>query len=71
VANDVRIRLGRRIRELREARGWNQPYLAELSGLGRIYISQLENGRKQASISTIEVLAISFEMSISEFLKGV
>jgi transcriptional regulator with XRE-family HTH domain len=55
VANDISVRLGRRLRELRTAKGWNQPYLAELSGLGRIYISQLENGRKQASIGTIEV----------------
>ncbi len=53
------------------ARGWNQPYLAELSGLGRIYISQLENGRKKASIQTIEVLALSFKLSISEFMKGI
>jgi len=71
VANDISVRLGRRLRELRTAKGWNQPYLAELSGLGRIYISQLENGRKQASIGTIEVLAISFKMTVSEFLKGV
>jgi transcriptional regulator with XRE-family HTH domain len=71
VAIDVSARLGRRIRELRGARGWNQAYLAELSGLGKIYISQLENGRKQASIGTIDVLAQSFEMTISEFLKGV
>ncbi len=71
MAVDITIRLGRRIRELRTAQGWNQPYLAELSGLGKIYISQLENGRKQASIRTIDVLAQSFEMTISEFMKGV
>jgi transcriptional regulator with XRE-family HTH domain len=71
VAIDVCVRLGRRIRDLRTSRGWNQPYLAELSGLGRIYISQLENGRKKASIQTIEVLALSFKMTISEFMKGV
>ena len=71
MAIDVAVRLGRRIRELRMEKGWNQPYLAELSGLGRIYISQLENGRKQASIHTIDVLAQSFELTISEFLKGV
>lgn len=71
MANDISVRLGRRLRELRTAKGWSQPYLAELSGLGRIYISQLENGRKQASIGTIEVLAISFKMTVSEFLKGV
>ena len=56
---------------MRTAKGWNQPYLAELSGLGRIYISQLENGRKQACINTIEALAMSFELTISEFMKGV
>lgn len=67
---DICVRLGRRIRELRTVRGWNQPYLAELSGLGRIYISQLENGRKQACIRTIDVLAQSFELTISEFMKG-
>lgn len=71
MAIDVCVRLGRRIRELRTEKGWNQPYLAELSGLGKIYISQLENGRKQACIRTIDVLAQSFEMTVSEFLKGV
>ena len=59
------------LRELRTKRGWNQAYLAEITGFGKIYISQLENGRKQASIGTIEVLAISFKMTVSEFLKGV
>ncbi|MES2391613.1 MAG: helix-turn-helix transcriptional regulator [Acidobacteriota bacterium] len=71
MAIDVCTRLGRRIRELRSARGWNQPYLAELSGLGKIYICQLENGRKKASVVTIDVLAQSFEMTIAEFMKGV
>ncbi len=71
MATDICVRLGRRIRELRDTQGWNQAYLAELSGLGKIYISQLENGRKQACIRSIETLAMSFEMTVSEFLKGV
>lgn len=71
MAIDICVRLGRRIRELRTTHGWNQAYLAELSGLGKIYISQLENGRKQACIRSIETLAMSFELTVSEFLKGV
>ncbi len=71
MATDVCVRLGRRLRELRMARGWNQAYLAEISGVGKIYISQLENGRKQASIRIIDELAKSFEMTISEFTKGI
>jgi transcriptional regulator with XRE-family HTH domain len=70
VAIHISIRLGRRIRALRTKRGWKQAYLAELSGLGKIFISQLENGRKVASIETVEILAKSFNMSISEFTKG-
>jgi transcriptional regulator with XRE-family HTH domain len=70
VAIDISVRLGRRIRELRTKRGWNQAYLAEISGLGKIFISQLENGRKVASIATVEILATSFDMKISEFTKG-
>jgi transcriptional regulator with XRE-family HTH domain len=70
MAIHISIRLGRRIRELRLKRGWNQAYLSEISGLGKIFISQLENGRKVASIVTVEILAKSFNMSISEFMKG-
>jgi len=70
VAIDISVRLGRRIRELRTKRGWNQAYLSEISGLGKIFISQLENGRKVASIATVEILATSFDMTISEFTKG-
>jgi transcriptional regulator with XRE-family HTH domain len=70
VAIDISVRLGRRIRELRTKRGWNQAYLAEISGLGKIFISQMENGRKVASIATVEILATSFDMTISEFTKG-
>jgi transcriptional regulator with XRE-family HTH domain len=70
VAIHISIRLGRRIRELRTKRGWKQAYLAEISGLGKIYISQLENGRKVASIETVDILATSFGMTISEFTKG-
>jgi len=46
VANDICVKFGRRLRELREERGWNQKYLAEISGVGRTHISQLENGRR-------------------------
>jgi len=70
VAIDIRIRLGRRLRELRTKSGWNQAYFAEITGFGKIYISQLENGHKTASIATVEILATAFSMTISEFTKG-
>jgi transcriptional regulator with XRE-family HTH domain len=70
VANDIRIRLGRRLRELRSKRGWTQAYLAEVSGLGRSHISELENGRREAELRALEMLSLSFGLSVSELLKG-
>jgi transcriptional regulator with XRE-family HTH domain len=71
VANDILVRLGRRLRELRSKRGWTQAYLAEVSGLGRSHISELENGRREAGLKALEMLATSFNLSVSELLKGV
>jgi len=71
VANDICVRFGRRLRELRDARGWSQDYLAETSGIGRTHISQLENGRREAGLRMVETLAGAFGVTAAELLKGV
>jgi len=68
---DICARFGRRIRELRKKRGWTQVYLAEHTGLGSVYISQLEHGKKEPGLRTLEILAISFEMTPSQLLRGI
>jgi len=71
VANDICVKFGRRLRELRESRGWKQEYLAEISGIGRSHISELENGRREAGLRILETLAATFEMTAAELLQGV
>jgi transcriptional regulator with XRE-family HTH domain len=56
---------------LRTQRGWTQAYLAEISGLGRSHISELENGRREAGLRALEMLATSFDLTVAELLKGV
>lgn len=56
---------------LRTKRGWNQQYLAEISGVNRSHISEIENGKRDPHVSLLEMLATCFKMSVSEFLKGV
>jgi transcriptional regulator with XRE-family HTH domain len=68
VANDICVRLGRRIHKLRTDRGWNQAYLAAISGIGRVHISELENGRREAGLRILEMLAGSFGIPLSELL---
>lgn len=71
MANDICIKFGRRLRELREEHGWSQDYLAEVSGIGRTHISQLENGRREAGLRILETLAGVFNLTASELLKNV
>lgn len=54
---------------VRRLTGWTQVYFAEITGLGSVYISQLEHGKKEPGLRTIEILAISFELSPSQLLQ--
>lgn len=49
----------------------SQEKLAELSGLDTTYISHLENGKKQASLSTILLLASALNISSSDLMEKV
>lgn len=70
MANDIRVRLGRRIRRLRDARGWTQFDLAAHASLTRPYISRLENGRKEVGLKALERVAAAFDMKPWQLLKG-
>lgn len=70
MATDICERFGKRIRSLRQKRGWTQVYLAQHTGLGSVYISQLEHGKKEPGLRTIEILALSFELSVAQLLRG-
>ena len=71
MAIDICVRLGRRIRLLRSKRGWTQQQLADMTGIGRVHVSELENGKREAGLRMLEKLAATFEMAASDLLKGV
>lgn len=47
----------------------SQERLAELAGLSVVFISNLENGRRRASICTYKELASALGMSLSELVE--
>lgn len=71
MATDICVRFGRRLAQLRESRGWDQADLAAHSGIGRVHISNLENGKEEPGLRTIEIFALSFGTSVSELLADV
>jgi transcriptional regulator with XRE-family HTH domain len=70
MATDICKLLGVRIRQLRKRRNWRQIDLAEESGLGRIYISDLERGKKEICLRNLQVLALTFQIQLPEFLSN-
>jgi transcriptional regulator with XRE-family HTH domain len=70
MAIDICIRVGRRIRLLRSERGWTQQQLADMTGIGRVHVSELENGKREAGIKMLERIARTFNMNVTELLKG-
>jgi transcriptional regulator with XRE-family HTH domain len=71
MAVPVSVRLGRRLASLREERGWNQAYLAELAGVGRAHLSQIENGSVAARIDTLEALASGLGITLSALFRNI
>jgi transcriptional regulator with XRE-family HTH domain len=68
---DIKIRFGRRLRELRLEKGWSQETLANLADIDRTYIPGIESGKRNLSIVVIEKLSTVFKMEISDLLKGI
>lgn len=59
-------RLGRRVRELRQARGFSQEALAERADLHRTYDADIERGRRNPSLWTLERLAIGLGIEVAD-----
>jgi transcriptional regulator with XRE-family HTH domain len=71
MASDVCVTLGKRIRSLRKARGWRQIDLAVEAQINENYVSDLEYGRKEVCIRTLQSVAHSFGITMSDLLKDV
>ena len=54
---DIRQRLGRNVRRLREEKGWSQEDYADRAGIHRTYVSDIERGRRNPTVSVVEKLA--------------
>jgi len=63
MAEDPRILFGRRLAEIRRAKGWSQEKLALESGLARSYLGGVERGQRNIALLNICTLAETLEVS--------
>ena len=65
VQASVQVRFGRRVRQLRLAAGLTQEDLAHTCGLFRTYMSRIETGRANPTLTMVDALAGSLKVPIS------
>lgn len=62
--------IGRRIKEVRKAKGISQEKLAELADLSTQYMSQIETAARKASLTSLVKISNALNVSLDELLYG-
>jgi transcriptional regulator with XRE-family HTH domain len=70
IMDNIKIRFGRRLRELRLEKGWSQETLANIAEIDRTYIPGIESGKRNVSIEVILKLSNAFEIDISQLFSN-
>ena len=67
MAKELRLAIGRRVRELRTEAGLSQEALANRLRLHRNYVGYVERGERSLSLATLARLARTLDVSLAEF----
>lgn len=63
------VKVGERLRRLRKERGWKLEDLAERTNLSRAYLSRLENGERQPSLTALFHIAQAYGVAFSSLFE--
>ena len=66
---DVKVLLGKRIREIRQMRKYTQSQLAELLGIDDKHLSRIELGKNMPNPSVLAKIAEVFNLEIKELFE--
>jgi DNA-binding XRE family transcriptional regulator len=65
----IRQRLARNLRRLRTEQGWSQEDYADRAGIHRTYVSDIERGARNPTITVVEKLAGPFGVPAASLLE--
>jgi transcriptional regulator with XRE-family HTH domain len=66
---ELQKRFGRRVKELRDEKGMTQEDLADAASLFRTYISRIETGLANPTLTVIHELAIALKEPVNHLLQ--
>lgn len=62
---NIQVRLGARIRELRLKKGWSQEEFADVCGLHRSHMGEIERGRANVTLATLVIIVQKLQTTVS------
>lgn len=62
------VAFGQRVREVRKAKGISQEKLAELAGIDRSYMGNIERGEKNASLKKVYEICDALDVKIQDII---
>lgn len=65
--DEISIKIGNRIKQLRNSRGISQEELADHADLNRAFFGQIERGQKNATVKTLNKICMALDISLHEF----
>ena len=67
----IQKEFGQTVRKIRNDKKISQEYFADLCGLHRTYMSDIELGKRNVSLENIEKIALSLNLKVSELFMEV
>ncbi len=65
---EIRKLFAKNVRQLREAQGWSQEVLAEHAGLHRTYVSGIERGVRNPTLTVVARVAAALKVKPEDLL---
>ena len=67
---DILVRFGTRVRELRLSKGYSQESFGAKCGLDRTYVGGIERGERNVALRNIESIAKALDVTLFELMDG-
>ena len=64
----MKLDIGARIKELREARGLSTNKLSNMAGLSQSYVRKLEKGESRPTVESLELLCHALGITFEDFI---
>jgi len=67
----IQKQFGYQVRKLRQEKPWTQDECAEICGLNRSHMGEIERGEVDVRLSTIEIIAQALGTTVSSLFKDI